>query len=75
MAEFKVAVSDPKDGRSYSVEVRGHHANSLVGKRIGDAVDGIFVGLPGYQLKIKGFILLLDYCTWVLLSKVQIYIL
>ncbi len=54
MAEFKVAVSNPEDGRSYSVEVKGHHANSLVGKRLGDAVDGIFVGLPGYQLTMTG---------------------
>ena len=54
MAEFKVALSNPKDGRSYSIEVKGHHANSLVGKRMGEAVDGIFVGLPGYQLTITG---------------------
>jgi small subunit ribosomal protein S6e len=54
MAQFKVTVGDPNDGRSYSVDVKGHHANSLVGKRIGNMVDGIFVGLPGYQLVITG---------------------
>jgi small subunit ribosomal protein S6e len=54
MAEFKVNVSDPEDGKSYSIPVTGHHANSLVGKRIGDEVDGLFVSLPGYKLKITG---------------------
>jgi small subunit ribosomal protein S6e len=34
--------------------VSGHHANSLIGKNIGEIVDGIFVGLPGYKLKITG---------------------
>ncbi len=32
----------------------GHHANTLIGKKIGDTIDGIFVGLPGYKLTITG---------------------
>jgi len=52
MPEFKVVVSDGSE--SHQVEVKGHHANSLVGKKIGDEVDGIFVSLPGYKLKITG---------------------
>jgi small subunit ribosomal protein S6e len=39
---------------SYQAPVAGHHANSLIGKKIGDVVDGIFVGLPGYKLEITG---------------------
>lgn len=54
MADFRAVVSDPKDGKSYQVPVSGHHANSLIGKKIGDIVDGIFVGLPGYKLEITG---------------------
>lgn len=54
MVDFKVVVSDTKSGKSYNVEVSGHHANSLIGKRIGDEVDGIFVSLPGYKLQITG---------------------
>lgn len=54
MADFRAVVSDPKDGKSYQVPVSGHHANSLIGKKIGDVVDGIFVGLPGYKLQITG---------------------
>ncbi|HJX04407.1 MAG TPA: 30S ribosomal protein S6e [Thermoplasmata archaeon] len=54
MADFRAVISDPKDGKSYQVTVGGHHANSLIGKKIGDVVDGIFVGLPGYKLAITG---------------------
>lgn len=54
MAEFEVVISDPKDGNSYQTKVDGHHANSLIGKKVGDEVDGIFVNLPGYKLKITG---------------------
>ncbi len=54
MAEFKAIVNDVKTGKSYNVAVSGHHANSLDGKNIGEIVDGIFVGLPGYKLKITG---------------------
>jgi small subunit ribosomal protein S6e len=54
MVEFKVIVNDTKKGKSYQIPVAGHHANSLVGKKIGDEVDGIFVSLPGYKLRITG---------------------
>jgi small subunit ribosomal protein S6e len=54
MAEFKCVVSDPKDGKSHAIEVKGHHANALVGKKIGDEIDGLFVGLPGYKVQITG---------------------
>ena len=54
MVEFKAVINDEKNGKSYQVSVSGHHANSLIGKKIGDVVDGIFVGLPGYKLAITG---------------------
>ena len=54
MVEFKVVVNDTKTGKSHQVEVSGHHANSLIGKKIGDEVDGIFISLPGYKLQISG---------------------
>ncbi len=54
MVEFKVVINDVKNGKSYQVPVAGHHANSLVGKKIGDEVDGIFISLPGYKLQITG---------------------
>jgi small subunit ribosomal protein S6e len=54
MVEFRVVVNDSKNGKSYQVQVSGHHANSLIGKKIGDEVDGIFISLPGYKLNITG---------------------
>ena len=53
MVEFKVNVST-KDGKTHPKEVKDQHANALLGKKIGDEVDGIFVGLPGYRLVITG---------------------
>ena len=54
MVEFKVVVNDTKTGKSHNIQVSGHHANSLIGKKIGDEVDGIFVQLPGYKLILTG---------------------
>src|SRR4030042_636925 len=54
MVEFKVVVNDGKTGKAFNIPVAGHHANSLVGKKLGDEVDGIFVSLPGYKLVITG---------------------
>ena len=52
MPEFKVVVNHKE--QAYKVDVKDHHANSLLGKKIGDEVDGIFVSLPGYKLQITG---------------------
>jgi len=54
MVEFKVVVSDPRDGKSYQLSVSGQHANMLVRKKIGEEVDGMFLGLPGYKVVITG---------------------
>ena len=54
MVEFKVVVNDIKTGKTHQVQVTGHHANSLIGKKIGEEVDGIFISLPGYKLQITG---------------------
>jgi small subunit ribosomal protein S6e len=54
MVEFKAVINDAGSGKSHNVAVSGHHANSLLGKNVGEVVDGIFVGLPGYKLMITG---------------------
>ena len=54
MVEFKVVISNTKDGKSYQKPITGQYANALIGKKIGDKVDGIFLGLPGYKLVITG---------------------
>ena len=60
--EFVAVVNDtdPKNGgKSYSLKISGNNHAQLLGKKIGDTVDGIFVGegeqtLSGYKLQITG---------------------
>ena len=54
MAKFKIVVSDPETGKSRSVEVEGARAVPLVGRKLGEVIDGAAVGMPGYKLKISG---------------------
>ncbi len=54
MADFRVVISSPKEGKAYQVEVSGAEANKFIGKTIGDAVDGSVVGLNAYTLQITG---------------------
>lgn len=54
MVEFKAVIADVKNGKSYQTMVSGQHANRLMGMKIGDEFDGLFVSLPGYKLKITG---------------------
>lgn len=54
MANFKVVVSDPEAALAYQIDVKDAEANALIGKAIGDVVDGAPMGLPGYQIKITG---------------------
>src|SRR3989304_5267696 len=54
MAEFKAVIADPKSGKTYKRDVAGQFANALVGRKLGEEIDGLFVGLPGYKLVITG---------------------
>jgi small subunit ribosomal protein S6e len=54
MADFKLVLSDPRTGHAYNVNVGGGAAGTLIGRKIGDEVDGGAVGLPGYRMKITG---------------------
>ena len=60
--EFVVVINDtaPQNkGRSHALKISGSNYNQFLGKKIGDVVDGIFVGegestLSGYKLRICG---------------------
>lgn len=54
MARFKVIVSDPETGTSKAIEVEGTRAVPLIGKRIGETIDGSILGLSGHKLQITG---------------------
>jgi len=53
--EFKVVISDPKTGKAYQRIVSGANANKLVGKKVGEVINGTLVELPpDYELRITG---------------------
>ncbi len=54
MAEFKAVIADAKSGKTYKRDITGQFANALVGRKLGEEIDGLFVGLPGYKLSIAG---------------------
>jgi len=54
MAKFKVIVSDPDGGKSKVVELDGARAVPLIGRRLGETVDGSVVGMSGRKLQITG---------------------
>jgi small subunit ribosomal protein S6e len=54
MPKFKITVSDPETGKSNVVELEGSRAASLIGRRIGEDIDGAVVGLSRYKLLITG---------------------
>ncbi len=51
---FKLVISDPETGTAVQYELDDAKTNSLVGKTVGDIVNGDSLGLPGYKLKITG---------------------
>jgi small subunit ribosomal protein S6e len=54
MAKFKIIVSDPETGKSQLVEVEESQAVPLIGRKLGEIIDGSAVKLSGYKLKITG---------------------
>jgi small subunit ribosomal protein S6e len=54
MAKFKVIVSDPEAGTSKVVELEEARAAPLIGRRIGEVIDGSIVDLPGHKAQIRG---------------------
>lgn len=53
MAKIKVSISSP-DGKVQSLEVEGPGAQQLIGKRLGDTVEGSVLGLQGLKLQVVG---------------------
>ena len=54
MAKFQLIVSDPKSKTSKAASLEGTKAQALVGKSIGEEVDGKLLGLGNVKLKITG---------------------
>jgi small subunit ribosomal protein S6e len=54
MAKFKIIVSDPETGKSKILEVEGTRAVPLVGRKLGEVIDGTAVGMSGHKLRMTG---------------------
>ncbi len=54
MAKFKVIISDPETGKSRSIEVEGTQAVPLVGRKLGEVIEGSVVKMRDHRLKITG---------------------
>lgn len=59
MADFKLVISDPKNGKSYQKELKEPDSNIFLGKKIGEQVNGNEFGLQEYEFIITGGS---DYC-------------
>jgi len=49
--ELKLVINDPKTGKSYTKTLPDNH---LIGKKMGEEVDGSLIGLPDYKLIFTG---------------------
>ncbi|MCK4433887.1 30S ribosomal protein S6e [Candidatus Bathyarchaeota archaeon] len=54
MAKFKIIISDPDSGTSKTVELEETRAVPLIGRRLGEILDGAIVGLSGHKVQITG---------------------
>jgi small subunit ribosomal protein S6e len=52
--DFRVVVSDTKSGKAYQVELKDPGAGKLLGKHIGDKIEGDILGMPGYSMQVTG---------------------
>jgi len=51
---MKIVVSNPKEGKSFQADVSKDKEGQVIGKKIGDEIDGSMAGATGYTLKITG---------------------
>jgi small subunit ribosomal protein S6e len=54
MAKFKLNVSDPESKKASIHELDGPRAQPLIGREIGNVVDGSIIGIEKVKLKITG---------------------
>jgi small subunit ribosomal protein S6e len=54
MAKFKLIISDPATGKSTASEIEGARAQALIGRALGETIDGSALGLGGNRMLISG---------------------
>jgi small subunit ribosomal protein S6e len=51
---LKIVLSDPKGKKAHNIEVDDTKSTVLVGRKIGESVNGKELGLSGYEIKVTG---------------------
>ena len=51
---MKIVISDPKTGKSFGIEVPKDRESQIIGKKIGDKLEGGSFGAEGYTVEITG---------------------
>ncbi len=54
LAKFKLIVSDPANGKSSASEIEGARAQALIGRSLGETIDGSPLGIAQSRLRITG---------------------
>jgi len=54
LAKFKLIISDPSTGKSAASEIEGSRAQALVGRALGEVIDGSPLGIAQSKLIISG---------------------
>ena len=54
MAKFKLIVSDSASGKSTASEIEGARAQALIGRSLGETIDGSPLGIAQSRLRITG---------------------
>lgn len=54
MAKFKLIISDPATGKSTASEIEGSRAQALIGRALGETLDGSALGLGSSKMRISG---------------------
>jgi len=54
MAKFKVIISEPETGTSKAIELEESRATPLIGRKVGETMDGSIVDLSGRTVQITG---------------------
>ncbi len=52
--ELNINISDPKEGKTYSLKLDEAKSRALRGKKIGDNIKGELIGFEGYEFEITG---------------------
>lgn len=54
MGDIQLVLSDPKTRRAHKIELKGKAASVLVGRKIGEIIDGSVLGIGNVKFKITG---------------------